>query len=109
MRSVDCPKCNQAMSFVPANQNWWCNPCLSTAEGEAPSGHAGPTVDQMTNKPPSAASEAKGSWSWFDIEDLIYLVPLLALFGGGLLIYTGHYIIGGILVVCTVLPVVLSD
>tara|TARA_R110002094_G_scaffold201639_1_gene173082 strand:- start:145 stop:336 length:192 start_codon:yes stop_codon:yes gene_type:complete len=63
----------------------------------------------MANKPPRAASEAKGSWSWFDIEDLIYLVPLLALFGGGLLIYTGHYIIGGILVACIVAGGVLSD
>lgn len=111
---MDCPKCDQAMSFVPANQNWWCNPCLSTAEGEAPNGLAGPSVDEMANDPhngptDSGVEKTSSSGGWFDLVDLSEAGPLLVLVGGGVLIYTGHYIIGGILIACILAAGLLSD
>ncbi len=96
------------MSFVPANQNWWCNPCLSTAEGEAPSGLAAPTVDEAaraTHVPTSSPEEGKSRGAGgasFDLFDLLdpALLGLLFLAGGGILIYLGHYIIGGLMIFC---------
>ncbi len=105
---MDCPKCKQAMNFIPANQNWWCNPSLSSVEGEAPTGLAGPSVDQIVNDPkntPGNPSRAS-SGGWFDLTDLFdsTLLALLFLGGGGVLMYAGHYVLGG-LVIASVIAV----
>ncbi len=96
------------MSFVPANQNWWCNGCLAATEGEAPAGLAGSTADQLANEQHQAshakmavAGERAGAVtanSWFDIFDIVYVLPVLILIGGGLLIYSGSFLIGAILI-----------
>jgi hypothetical protein len=92
------------MSFVPANQNWWCNDCLAATEGEAPAGLAGPTADQVAGQrhqashSPIAEAGAANSSFWGELFDVAHLIPLLVLIGGGLLIYSGSLWLGGFLV-----------
>lgn len=109
VRVMDCPTCNQAMSFVPANENWWCNPCLSSVKAPAPEGEAAPSVAQMANAAPQRPQNT-GS-SWFDLTDLFDagFLGLILLVVGGLLIYTGHYVVGGILVGSVIAAGVLMD
>jgi hypothetical protein len=96
------------MSFVPANQNWWCNACLAATEGEAPAGLKGPTADQVADEK-HKASHAKvaaagermtglTAGDTFDIFDFAFILPILILIGGGMLIYSGSFIIGAILI-----------
>ena len=107
MNSMDCPTCDQRMSFVPANQDWWCNPCLASADGPAPSGLAGPTADQLADaKHQTSHSSIKASSDrseiWFDFAELAIIAPLALLIAGGLLIYFGSWVIGAILIACVV-------
>ena len=102
---MDCPKCSASMDFVPANQNWWCNGCLAAREGEAPAGLKGPTADQVADQQHqashakvAAAGVSANSGFWDEVFDIAYLMPMLLLIGGGLLIYSGSFIIGAILI-----------
>ena len=111
---MDCPKCSKAMSFVPANQNWWCNDCLAATEGEAPAELKGPTVDQVADQRHQAshgtvAAAGSRAGSWLDLEDLLFLVPIGMLAGGGLLIYTGSVVVGAILIAAVFLGAYLID
>lgn len=84
---MNCPQCNQAMSFVPANQNWWCNGGLAAPPcGPTPEGLAGSTTDQVAEQRHQGShgeiaassvcsSRMLGSDGVLDIFDLRYLLP----------------------------------
>lgn len=92
------------MSFVPANQNWWCNGCLAASEGEAPAGLKAPTADQVAEQRHAdghasvAATGSASSAAAWAITDMLFALPLLALLGGVLLIYSGLVLLGSLLI-----------
>ena len=101
---MNCPTCKAAMSFVPANQNWWCNACLAKVEGEAPEGLAGPTADQVaeakhagSHAEVAASGSATTAVAWA-ITDVLFMLPILLFVAAGLLIYSGFGMLGAIII-----------
>ena len=82
---------------------------MSSVEGPAPEGQAAPSVAQMANATPERPQNSGGSW--LDLTDLFDagFLGLILLVVGGLLIYTGHYVVGGILIGSVIAAGVLMD
>ncbi len=98
---MDCPSCSAPASFVPANQNWWCNTCLTSAAGPAPAGLASLTADQLADQRHEAShaeiartSQSMGGLLGMDTT----LISMGGLLAGGLLLATGFTLAGGIII-----------
>jgi hypothetical protein len=99
---MNCPSCSSPTSFVPANQNWWCNTCLTSIKGPAPTGQSGLTADQLADERHQAShaeiarisDSIGGGLLGFDTT----LISMAGLLVGGLLLATGFTLVGGIII-----------
>ena len=99
---MNCPSCSAPTSFVPANQNWWCNTCLTSTKGPAPTGLAAPTADQLADQRHRAshgeiarASDTLGGGLLGMDTTMISMVGLLI---GGLVLATGFTLAGSLII-----------
>lgn len=86
------------MDFIATDQKWWCNACVAWREGSAPEGQAGPTAaDTAAGRARRAGvAHQQGHRAWQGVSALATILQLGAVVTGGLLMATGHPIVGGV-------------
>ena len=85
---MQCTKCDEPMSYIALNRHWWCNPCLSSQDGAAPSGQIQSAV----------YTEGKADVGWLAIDGLELLIAGALVAGGVALILTGWHKLGWTLI-----------